>query len=175
MIDLELAKDLTKPLLHTFHIPISMCANQCEMTSGWVAEKDWRTLIICVFIIISYMYVELYSFCSVIKFWKARGWFICLFTGTSEDGRRSQSVESRRSKSRPLELTHREKWVHHCSFTRILSFLIGFTLLHLWTMHTLLYSAYSSLLLLLSAVSHIHVAPKFFSYLVWVSIFLMQS
>lgn len=40
MIDLELAKDLTKPLLHTFHIPISMCANQCEMTSGWVAEKD---------------------------------------------------------------------------------------------------------------------------------------
>lgn len=40
MIDLELAKDLTKPLLHTFHISTSMCANQCEITSGWVAEKD---------------------------------------------------------------------------------------------------------------------------------------
>lgn len=41
MIDLELAKDLTKPLLHTFHISTSMCAaNQCEITSGWVTEKD---------------------------------------------------------------------------------------------------------------------------------------
>lgn len=36
-------------------------------------------------------------------------WFRCLFTGASEDGRRSQSLESRRSKSRPIEVPHREK------------------------------------------------------------------